>query len=78
MESKNKKTIDEFEEGNRDSTDLIGGEKKNSVDSPVYVCRYRCVGGRPGAALKLCLISCRKIPGWRLLSFSICRLILKA
>ena len=37
MESKNKTTLDKFEEGNRDNTDLIGGEDSDSVDSPVYV-----------------------------------------
>ena len=37
METKNKTTVDKFEEGNRDKTDLIGGEDSNSVDSPVYV-----------------------------------------
>ena len=37
MESKNKTTVDKFEEDNRENTDLIGGEEKDSVDSPVYV-----------------------------------------
>ena len=37
MESKNKTTVDKFEEDNRESTELIGGEEKDSVDSPVYV-----------------------------------------
>ena len=37
MESINKKTVDKFEAGNRQNTDLIGGEEQDSVDSPVYV-----------------------------------------
>ena len=37
METKNKKTVDKFEEDNRENTDLIGGEEQDSVDSPVYV-----------------------------------------
>ena len=37
METENEKTVDKFEEDNRENTDLIGGEEKDSVDSPVYV-----------------------------------------
>ncbi|MDB2685783.1 ATP-binding protein [Mariniblastus sp.] len=37
MDSKNRTTLDRFEEGNLGSTKLIGGQSADAVDSPLYV-----------------------------------------